>query len=148
MELQHEEESHELTLVLAGEENVWEDILIYADGEVVLEGGFIQRKHGFTFSLEAEGEKLTFHVDDQEQKIRVKQNGKELTCMNYDLDGEVVTLGYTIEEAGVLVNYSAEIEPLEDFDAPEDCVELFALTEEELEDLSKELMEALWTFME
>lgn len=147
-EVKYNDETHDMTLLLAGTENVWEDILLYADGEMVLEGGFVKKKDGFNVTMEVKGEKLTVVVDDMAQEVEIKQYGKKPVTWNYDVKEDLVTLSYKLSDTETELDYSMEIRPLEEIDVPEDCVDLLSLTEEEWGELGKELVEALWTVME
>ena len=143
LELTSDGEPHDLTLVLAGEDNIWSEILLYADDEEVLSGSIVKKKAGFNVTLESDGEKLVIVVDDKDQEIDVKFDGEKLFTVTYDVENDCIFFGYELSEDGYELSYSVEVAPLEKFEKPEDSVDLLSLSEDELEELGEELMEAL-----
>lgn len=80
-------ESHEISILLEGEENPWTHITFREDGKVEGEMSFDSTDSGFELKLIAEGEELLrITCDDEEQKIVLAVKGKEIV-FRYGLQG-------------------------------------------------------------
>lgn len=151
-----EGEDGSVTLVLCGEDNLFEEIRIYENEEQVYTLSLEKTKHGFTLSG-GKDELLPLLVcnDDDCELIVYGEDGEELLTIVYGTEEDGVSFetvftqdsDYGLEDQtglGVIstdVRITAEIVPFEGVESPDgEVVAFFELTEAELQSLVMRLM--------
>ncbi len=147
-----EDEESSFTFLLEGKENIWEDFVLLADGEAVMEGGLEQTKDGFELYLDNGDEELSILCDDPACEL-VFRSGIEKTVLDYGSENGGLQIFYDdFNSYGVMGDYEAsdsriaislEILPMEPIEKPEQSTDLLDLTKEELEELEDDIEYAL-----
>ena len=134
------EESHTATFILCGSGNIWEEFVLYADEELVLEGGLCSTEEGFRFSAEADGEVYTLECRDREREVEIPLSDMDPLTWNFSTENGGYEISYEMESEEFHTVYSMTAEPVGKIEKPEGARELFSMTVEELESLAEDLM--------
>lgn len=134
------EEAHTATFVLCGSGNIWEEFVLYADEELVLEGGFRSDEEGFRFSVEADGEEFALECRDRDREIEMSFGGEDLLTWSFSTEEGGYEISYEMEIEDSHTAYSMTVEPVKPIEKPQGARDLLTMTMEELEDLAEELV--------
>ncbi len=138
-------DDYSVTVVLEGKDNIWEEIVIYADEEEVLSGGFEMTGDGFEFSMEDAdyGEELLIVCDDAACELTVEFDGEELAVIGYGAEEKGCQISYEYEDGSDSISVTASIVPMEKIEKPEDAINILELDEDELYDLVEEIEDSI-----
>lgn len=134
------EESHTATFILCGSGNIWEEFVLYADEELVLEGSFCSNEDGFRFSAEVDGEVYTFECRDRDREVEISFSDIDPLTWNFSTENGGYEIFYEMEIEESHTVYSMTAEPIGKIEKPEGARDLFSMTVEELEDVGEDLI--------
>lgn len=146
-----DEEGGSFTVILCGEDNLFEEIEIYENDEQIYTLSLEKTKHGFRLSG-GEDKRMPLLVcnDDDCELIIYDEDGKELLTIVYGTADDGVSLETVLTQdsdygdIGVIstdIRITAELVPFEGVEEPNgEVVEIFNLSEAELQELAQRLM--------
>lgn len=148
-EVDGDEES--VTVLLDGKDNIWEDILVYADEELTAEITIEPDRDGFELTVDADGEEFIVLCDDSAGELSFEADGEELFALEYGAKDKGCQVIYQVEyeydsdwfSYAYSMDVSVELSPKATVEKPKKSVNLLELDEDELEDLLDEAEDAL-----
>ena len=142
MEIDDGYDDYTATIVLEGKDNIWEDIVIYADDEEIMTGGFEQTDDGFELVLEADGEELVVECDDAACELIFSVDGEEIV-LEYGAENKGCQFLFEDDSDYGKTSVEVELLPMEKIEKISDPVNVLELSEDELEDLVTEIRDNL-----
>lgn len=135
-------EESELTFLLEGKENLWNDFKLYVDGEKLMTGGVEKTEDGFEVEMKADGEKIVIECDDAACELILAADGEEIV-VGYGAENKGCQLFFEQNEDETKIVVSLELLPMEQIEKQKDAVNLLELDKDDLEDIAKDLEDAL-----
>ena len=143
-----EKEDSEITFLLCGKENIWNDIELIVDGKTTATVSFERTKNGVLTEIEASGDSLLIECDDSNSEfILTLPNGDSITLGYDEADGGAdFNAGISVD--GENVSFAMRLLPLDQVDRLSDePIDIFSMSKTKLQLLTVELYRNLQSLM-
>lgn len=127
-----------------GSGNPFESIRLSVEGEELLTGSLRRSGTAFTCTLTAEGETLSFSMDDAARTMHLSFADETLLDLSYNTSGEKARFDLELYDSELLGTISITLEPAEDFTVPNsaEAKNILTMSEADFEALAMEFLEA------
>lgn len=130
----------EALLLFEGKENIWNEVTLIIDGDVVAKGYFEPTKDGFRFEIEADGESLVLECDDRAGELVLSIPYGDSYSIRYDAEDNGAAFYADLPIEGQIIPMELHLMPLQKIDRLSgDAVDLLSLSENGLKMILVEL---------
>ena len=136
-ELDVDGDDYEVTVVFEGDKNIWEEVVLYVDGEDVATLTIEDTGSGFEAELEVGDYEYAIECDDAAGELVILVEGEEMLTIEYSADDKGATLSCDLGEA----DYTISVLPLQKIEKIKDSKDILTMTEDEFEELAEEIEE-------
>lgn len=138
--LYSEKEDSEITLLLCGKENIWNDIELIVDGETAATASCERTNNGFLMEIEVDGDSLLIECDDRNSEfILTPPHGDSITLRYAEVDGGA-DFNADMSADGENISIAMRLLPLDQVDRLSDePIDIFSMSKTKLQLLVVEL---------
>ena len=134
-------EDFEVTLVFEGDKNIWEEVVLYYDGDDIATLTMEDTGSGFEAELEINDYEFTLECDDSAGELILSVEGEEVFTIEYSAEDKGAQISFEIEQYRESYEISVSILPLQKIEKIDDAQNIFEMSESDIEDVIEDLAE-------
>ena len=136
-ELDVDGDDYEVTVVFEGDKNIWEEVVLYVDGEDVATLTIEDTGSGFEAEIEVGDYEYGIECDDAAGELVFLVEGEDIFTIEYSADDKGATISCDFDG----IDYTLSILPLQKVEKINDAQDILSMSEDDFEDLYEEISE-------